>query len=352
MTAVLAAAIGCDKNPTAPSDTGSSSGTRVTLQTLAIGGLRPMQHPGEVLQLTATGTFSNGLTRDVTAEVRWFSTDQHVVSLRADGQLTAIGYGTTDVSAMYPATALSTNGLSTKASARVMPEGMFLVRGMVWSGLGAGVSNVAVSVTTLDGTVMRTTTDEAGTYRLAGRGDVVVRAEKTGFGPEERSVTVTGDVDVSIELDRLADADGIAGSYTLVFTAASSCTLPAEVMRRQYIATIYEPDMLQVELSGANMEAWGWAGFTGTRDGSSVNFDIIDHYSSLDEDFVFVERLDPQHNLGFSGTATGTIEGGAIIATFNGRVQLRSVDGRTVFAECRAADHRLEFAKREAARRR
>ncbi|MGE5832865.1 MAG: carboxypeptidase-like regulatory domain-containing protein [Acidobacteriota bacterium] len=349
MTAVLAAAVACDKNPTAPSGvTGSGSGTRVTLQTLAIGGLRPLEHPGQVLQLTATGTFSDGSTRDVTTQVSWLSYDSHVVSLQADGQLTATGYGTTDIIATYP----STGGLSTKASARVMPEGMFLVRGVVWSGLGAGVANVAVSVTLPDGAVIRTTTDEAGTYRLAGRGDVVVRAEKTGYSPEERSVTVNGDVDVPIELNRLADADSIAGSYTLVFTAASSCTLPAEVMRRQYIARIYEPDKLQVELSGADMEAWGWAGFTGTRDGNSVHFDIIDSYSSLDEDFVFVERLDPQHNLGFSGTATGRIEGGAIVAEFNGRVQLRSVTGLPVFSECRAPNHRLEFAKREAARRR
>jgi Carboxypeptidase regulatory-like domain len=343
---VLAAVIACDKNPAAPSDvTGSGSGPSVTLQTLAIAGLRPLEHPGEVLQLTATGTFSDGSTRDITAQVYWRSNDLHVVSLRADGQLTATGYGTTDVIAAYP----SAGGPSTRASARVMPEGMFLVKGVVTGEGQFRLSNVAVSVTWADGTVIRTTTDEAGIYRLAGRGDIVVRAEKTGYSPEEKPVSVSGDVDVPIELDRPADFDSIAGSYTLVFTAATSCTLPVEIMRRQYIARIYEPETLQVELSGADMEAWGGAGFTGTRDGNTVHFDIYDNYG-LDQDFVFIERLDPGHNLAFSGTATGTVEGGAIVAAFNGRVQLRSVTGPTVFSECRAPNHRLEFAKREVAR--
>jgi hypothetical protein len=125
------------------------------------------------------------------------------------------------------------------------------------------------------------------------------------------------------------------------------------VQRRQYTARIYEPDTLWVELSGADMEAWGWAGFTGTRDGNTVHFDIDDTFVPfVDDDPMFVERLDPQRNLAFWGVASGVIEGNAIIATFNGRVQLRSVVGSPVFAECRAADHRLDFVETEPARRR
>ena len=346
MAGVLAAAIACgDKNPAAPSGTPSPG---VSVQALAIGGLQPLQHPGETLQLSATGTFSDESTRDVTADVSWLSSDAHVVTVRSGGQLTATGYGTTRITAMHPS-----GGPSATASARVMPEGMFLVKGVI---IGEGhfrLPDVAVSVTLPDAAVIRTTTDEEGTFRLPGRGDVVLRAEKAGYSPEEKPAVVENDIDVSFELDRLQDSGSIAGSYTLVFTASASCKLPAEVLRRQYIARIYEPESLWVELSGADMEAWGWAGFTGTREGSTVHFDIYDGYSlDLGNDLVFVERLDPGRNLAFSGVATGTIEEEAIVARFDGRVQLRSVSGfpPAVFAECRAADHRLEFVRVEAAR--
>ena len=342
---MLAGAIACDKSPVAPSE----QQQKVSLQALAIGGLQALQHPGEALQLSATATFSDGSTRDVTAEVRWASRDTRVVAIRPGGQLTATGYGRTIVDAFHPA-----GGPSARADARVLPEGMFLVSGVVREG-PFELPDVEVSITLPDTTLIRATTDASGSYRLPGQGDVVVRAEKAGYSREEKTATVDRDIAVLFELDRLQDAGSIAGTYTLVFTASSSCTtLPAEVLRRQYTARIYEPKTLWVELVGADMEAWGWAGFTGTRDGSSVHFDIDDSYSIVDDDWVFVERLDPQRNLAFSGVATGTIEEDAIIATFDGRVQLRSVSGfpPTVFAECKAADHRLEFARAQPARRR
>jgi hypothetical protein len=298
-----------------------------------------MQNPGETLQLSATGTFSDGSTRDVTRSVNyWFSDDVRVVTIRSDGLLTATGYGTAGIRAVYQPT-----GPSATASARVMPEGMFLVKGVITGEGDFRLADVTVSITLPDASVIRTTTDETGIFRLPGRGDAMVRAEKAGYSPEEQPAVVDHDIDVSFELDRLQDPPSIAGSYALVFTASPSCTLPADVMRRQYLARIYEPDTLWVELSGADMEAWGWAGFTGTREGSTVHFDIYDSYAF---DAVFIERLDPQRHLAFSGVATGVIEEPAIAATFNGRVQLRSVGGSppTVFAECKAPDHRLEFA--------
>jgi hypothetical protein len=336
----LAAAMACDdKNPV-------NLNPSPMLKELTIGGLHALQHPGETLQLTATGAYSDGRTSDLTAEVSWASGDTRVVTIRPGGQLTATGYGRTNI------TAIPSGGVpSARADARVLPEDMFLVSGRVTGEGFFYLPDVAVSITLSDGTVIRTTTDQNGGYTLPGRGDVVVRAEKAGYAQEEKSANVDRDIGVFFELDRLQDSGSIAGTYTLVFTAPSSCTLPAEVMRRQYTARIYEPDRLFVELSGADMEAWGWAGFTGTREGSAVHFDISDAFTFADY-AVFVERLDPQRNLAFSGVATGVIEGNAIIATFDGRVQLRSVVGSPVFAECRAADHRLDFVKAEPARRR
>jgi hypothetical protein len=145
---------------------------------------------------------------------------------------------------------------------------MFLVSGVVRGEGPFYLSDVDVSVMLPDATVIRTTTDDSGTYRLSSRGDVVVRAEKAGYAREEQSATVDRDIAVSFELDRLQDSGSIAGSYTLVFTASL-------------------------------------AGFTGTREGNTVHFDITDSFAF--DAPVCIERLDPGRNLAFAGVATGAI---------------------------------------------
>jgi hypothetical protein len=330
--ALLAATAACgDENPFEPSGTESA-------QSLAITGVVPLEHPGDTLQLRAIATFSDGSTRDVTSEATWRSFDSRVVSIAQGGVLTATGYGTTDISAMFqPAYRM--------ANVRVIPGGMFLVKGRVTEELRYPIPDAGVSVTQPDGSVIRTTTNANGDFMLPGRGDVLLRAEKDGYTAQEKRAAVDRDMIVSLELQRLLGKGSIQGWWELTFTASPSCTtLPPETRTRTYTARIWEQTRLEVELSGADMEAWWGAGFTGIRTRDTVSFELVDTYS-LDADYVFIERLDPGRNLGFAGTATGTIGEGSIVATFSGRVQLRAVISPFVFAECRADDHRLKFTR-------
>lgn len=58
-------------------------------------------------QLTATGTYSDNSTRDLTSEVTWSSADEEVVSATAEGVAIPLGKGSTTVTATHPATTLS-----------------------------------------------------------------------------------------------------------------------------------------------------------------------------------------------------------------------------------------------------
>jgi hypothetical protein len=95
-------------------------------------------------------------------------------------------------------------------------------------------------------------------------------------------------------------------------------------------------------LGGAQFVAWGEAGFTGVRNGNAVRFQI-----SGDEvaDYNFIEFLPGTRWLDYSGTATGTVNGDSIVATFNGMVQVVACPGEVMVAQCQAADHRLEFVR-------
>ncbi|MGE5725460.1 MAG: Ig-like domain-containing protein, partial [Acidobacteriota bacterium] len=55
--------------------------------------------PGVTLQFTATGKFSDGSSKDLTASVQWKSSDSSVASIAAAGKVTAVGAGTVTVTA-------------------------------------------------------------------------------------------------------------------------------------------------------------------------------------------------------------------------------------------------------------
>jgi hypothetical protein len=323
-------AAGCDDNPTGPS---GLSG-QVTVQTVAIGGLSLLQQPGDVLQLTASATFSDGSTRDVTTEASWASLDGAVVRFLAPaGRLVANWYGETAITATF-------QSVQARADVRVAPAGMFLVSGRVTEDGRIAVADATVSVMQSDGAVVQTRTTSTGNFVLIGAGAIILRVEKDGFVAEEHGETIAQDTELDIELERILSI--IEGVWALTFTASPSCTsLPEEVRRRQYTATITERGRVEVAISGANMEAFGDAGFTGIRTGDRVTFLFVDDNY---DDFIFVERIDPQRNLGLSGTAEGAVAEATIEAVFNGKVELRAVTGGPI-AECRAADHHLTFTR-------
>jgi hypothetical protein len=133
-------------------------------------------------------------------------------------------------------------------------------------------------------------------------------------------------------------------THTLTITASPSCTALADVAKmRTYSAQVQEK-------SGGDMLVWvvnstdimvGWAnddGFTGTRDGNIVRFDITDDVFAT---YAMIERIPGVGDMGYAGTATGTIDDNRrIVATFNGEYRLGYGKGPVL---CKASDHHIEI---------
>ena len=131
-------------------------------------------------------------------------------------------------------------------------------------------------------------------------------------------------------------------------TASPSCTaLPEVAKKRTYPAQV-------IEKSDGSILVWvvnssdimvGWAndnGFTGTRNGNTVRFDITDDifYAA----YAMVERIPEVGDMGYGGTAAGTIDShAAIVATFNGEYRL-AYRGAVL---CAAPDHHIEVTPTE-----
>jgi len=339
--ALVAAGIGCD-NPAAPTtllgppnNPGGQTTPIAALRSLAIGGTLALHQPGDTGQLRVTATFSDGTTKDVTAEAAWSCQNcPGVVSVSA-GLVTAVGHGSGEIGAAY-------RGLRQSTAVRVAPEGAFLVKGPVTDG-GPNfyLHDARVEATSASGTYS-TTTGTSGWFTLPGAGLVTLRASKDGYDDAVVQVTVDHDQQVTLGLRRRQQPGTIVGVYTLVFTASPSCTLPPEAARRTYTAQVEEGrnvgflEDLVVMLNGANFE-WDEAGFTGARDGAAVRFEITDAYEARLDVIEIIGTI----RLGYRGTATGVVSDRAIVATFDGSVRLTGGQA----AECSAADHRLEFTR-------
>src|SRR5260370_13007528 len=79
--------------------TGSTSFTVIALISIAITPSNPSVVFGSKLQLTATGTYSDGSTPDITATAVWSSTSAGVATVNATGLVTSVHEGTTTIHA-------------------------------------------------------------------------------------------------------------------------------------------------------------------------------------------------------------------------------------------------------------
>lgn len=308
----------CDDNgsPTAPTSAATASHA-----TLTITGKTSVDHPGETTQLRAVFTARDGTTRDVTAQAQW-TPKNDVLATVAPGLFRTVHYGSGGVVATYKAE--STFQAST--TVRVAPDGSFVVAGMVVTYARTPLSGATVEATSGVGTVS-TVASEAGKFWIVALGDAILRVEKGGFPTYTKAVNMTADTVMDLIVPR-AGAGSATGSYTLTFTASRSCSTLATT------PWVYQVDMeewqqtLMVYAHGQQFVSWAAApGFTGTRIGDSVTFQITDDI--MNARFCLIDG-----NLAYSGVATGTISERGIVATFDGRI-----------GTCQAADHRMELVR-------
>jgi hypothetical protein len=331
---VFVAAAGCDDStPTRPSSDVGPSPIGTTTASVAITGDTQFHRPGETSQLTATATFSDGTTRDVTAEARWSADHVTVVSVRL-GLLTSVDYGRCNVTVVY-------NGRSARVPVRVAPEGVFLLTGYVSELSGTLIPNANVEVSSAAGSLV-TLTNAQGVYTVTAFGDTVVQVEKGGFEPQERRLRVENDSELNFRLEPTVQPGGISGRYQLTIIAAPSCSLPDEAMRRKYNVFVQESPTDVTVLILDEVASWGNQGFTGSINGNAVRFALTgDPFS----EYQSVVQLDSDRDLWYEGLAEGVSEDQRIAAKLHGTITVRPHSSWIPLAECLAIDHRLEFVR-------
>jgi trimeric autotransporter adhesin len=150
--------------------TGSASLTigSAALMRIAVGASQSSLPLGESEALTATGTFSDGSTQNLTSSVTWQAIPTSVAKINAQGNLTGLGPGSAQVSAVYQAVtgsasvtvgppallqiavSPSQSSLPLGESEAMIATGSFsdgstknLTQTAVWSSSGAGIASVS-----------------------------------------------------------------------------------------------------------------------------------------------------------------------------------------------------------------
>ncbi len=331
VVAALVAVSARNKNPAGPSEPPAGVARSITVT-----GSTSLAYPGAASQLTATASFSDGTTKDITGVADWSSSRGAVTVAR--GLVTAVAYGTSTIGVRY-------QKVSEAVDVRVAPDGVFLVSGRVTAGTYP-LRDARVEAVSSSGT-WATTSDAYGAYSVPSTGSVTISVTKGGYETESRELAVARDEQLDLDLRPTDTPESMRGDYVVTFSASPGCTLPASAARRTWSARLEEgrfinrPEDLVVILTGGDF--LGWAnepGFTGRTDGQSVTFNVTDDMMS---DFAVIEQIDGG-DLYFSGTATGAVSTSTLVTLFNGKVALRV--GTSTKAECQATDPRLEFARK------
>jgi hypothetical protein len=334
--ALAAAACHRADSPAAP----STAAPQVNATAIAITGSTSIERPGATTELAATVTFSDGTTRDVTGDATWASTDNGIVAVAAPGLIKAVRYGPTQVWVTFRSGRAPV--VQTSVNVRVAPAGAFFVSGAVITRTGVRLPGTVVESRSEAG-VLGVTADDIGWYIAPVLGAGILRIEKNGFLVFERIVTADHDTYLDLELLR-ADSGGLTGSYELTFIASRSCHLPPLAMQRTYEVQIEQVQQtLYAMLRGSQFVAWGGQiGFTGTVDGTAVEFQIRDTY---DDGYNLIERIDGVGDLHYAGTARGAISGSHVVAQLRGAMAVTPAWGMGVNAACTADDHRMELVR-------
>jgi hypothetical protein len=185
-----------------------------TLTSIAVAPANPSVVAGQVLQFTATGTYNDGRTQDLTSSVSWNSSDTNVASIASGGMATSKNPGTTTITAKDNSTGISgTTVLSVTGvlvSIDVTPPNPSIAPGTTQQFIATGHysdnssknltssatwSSVSTNVATISnspGTQGLATALAPGTSTIqATSGSIVGSATLTVTGATLRSITVT-----------------------------------------------------------------------------------------------------------------------------------------------------------------
>lgn len=330
-----------DKHPTSPTvgiPTPAPVATRLTVD----GPTTSFTAPNQTAQFTATVTFSDNTTRDVTADANWASSNQGVATVAA-GLVTTVGLGEASILASYQSRVFG------QLNIKVIPEGTFILSGAVREPGNVPLNGVSIEV--VEGAQAGRSTIANGSYRLYGVvGDMKVRATKDGYTVQVLSVSVTRDQTLDFELRPLVAPAPIAANYRLDLTVSGRCFPWSDAVRnRTYSAEIaQDAALVLVTLSDATFVNDPRLGlrnkFSGRVSGDTVEFTLdSDYYYYYANDFDLIEVIAPGTTLGIAGRATAKATGQTLSAPLTGTVVLTEGNRATY---CHATDHQLVFTRK------
>ena len=336
--------ITCGGDNSSPARTTPTAPSGPTLTTIAIRsaiqGTSPSVPPGATTQLNLIARFNDGSERDVTTEARWTSTQPQIATVDA-GTVTGQVLGRATIRATY---------MSRDASLTIVvkPDGTFVVSGAVTEPGRIVVGGATVA--TLGGPSIQVTTNSAGFYELFGvPSTFTMRVSKAGYVDDTRTLTVTQDQRVDVQIRPIVGPTPVAGIYRLTLTISPSCAIvPNDQKTRTYTASIGQDEArLAIQLGDANFATN--AGrvrnmFSGQVFGNTVTFDwgaggyYVFYYGANVEEILTGGQI-----LGIWGSMTTSASAQTIAGTLVGGFTFR--EGNTT-RTCSAADNQVVFTRK------
>jgi Big-like domain-containing protein len=161
---------------------------------LRITGTLNLETVGATSQLEATATFNDATTKDVTGAARWTTSNPAVVTVSSAGLITAVDFGSSNVSAFYL-------GRSQSRAVTVTPPGTFVASGRVREPGASGVSDATITEMVSN---RSTTSRTGGNFVFGGlRAPSRLRARKDGYEDSVDVNLTSADTDVDMPIQKI-----------------------------------------------------------------------------------------------------------------------------------------------------
>lgn len=208
------------------SGTASLTITAATLVSLAVTPANPSMAVGTTRQFTATGTFSDSSTQDITGIVVWTSSTSAVATINGRGLATSVAAGSTTIKALFGSVSGSTTltvSTSQLVSITVNPANPRISKGTVIKLTATGTFSDGSVASNLSGLTWKSSKPNIASIRSTG----IAQGKKAGTVTISASASgVTGTTTLTV------------GSGTLVSLAVTPTTVTASAGTvQQFVAT-------------------------------------------------------------------------------------------------------------------
>jgi hypothetical protein len=184
------------------SNGGGTSPTPVTVTGVVVGG-GGSPVVGDTVQFTATATFSDGTSQNVTGQATWESSNQAIATITSGGLATFLAQGDADIKATYR----SASGTAVSATSHVTVSNKsaqrYSLTGTVSDATnGNMLQNVNARIVDGPDTNRSAVTDASGRFSMSNvsSGSFLVQFTRSDYETRSVGVTLSGDTSVAVQI--------------------------------------------------------------------------------------------------------------------------------------------------------